>query len=66
MPHPITINGRTLDEILSMVGQDALIYLEAAKDDHAIMAAAYDYEVANKCRYPVFHPIKIWRDSAAH
>ena len=65
MNPPIAINGKPLDEILSMVGRDALLYLEDAKLDHATMAAAYDYEVANKCRYPVFHPLKIWRDAAA-
>jgi NifU-like protein involved in Fe-S cluster formation len=59
------INGRTIAEILAMVSQEALLYLEAAKDDHATMAAVYEYEVKNKCRYPVYHPVKIWRDAAA-
>jgi hypothetical protein len=64
MSDTILINGRTLAEILAMPTQNALLMLEAAKDDHPTMAAAYDHETANKCRYPVLQPLRIWRDNA--
>ena len=60
----LLINGRTLAEILAMPTQNALLLIESAKEDHPTMAAAYDYEAANKCRYPVLQPLRIWRDNA--
>lgn len=61
----LLINGRTIPEILAMPTQNALLLLEAAKGDHPTLAAAYEYEAANKCRYPVLQPLRIWRDQAA-
>jgi hypothetical protein len=62
---PILINGRTIAEILAMPTQNALILMEAAKEDHPTMEAAYEYERSNKARYPVMQPLRIWKDNAA-
>ena len=56
----ITLNGRTLAEILAMPASSALLYLESAKGDIVTLQCAYNHEMAVKCRYPVYTPLKAW------